>query len=174
MLKQGVVSARILAKLCGQCNFVCKASLPARLMLRNVYKLLKTKITWESLLKLDSGSVQDLIWWRDSFEKWNGRIVIPTEIDGQLITDASHIGWGAHYQNLETQGFWDKKMSQQHSNVRELTAVLVALKAFCSQVTGKHVQVLSDNITTVAYIKHMGSPIPKLNQIAKEIWAEAV
>ena len=174
LLKSEYISARVLAKVCGQCNFVCRATLPGRLMLRNVYRLLKSKNTWESRLILDEGSIKDLSWWRDSLEKWNGRTILPTNIDGQLTTDASHIGWGAHYRELETQGYWDERMSLQHSNVRELTAVLLAIRAFKHAIQNKNIQVLSDNITTVAYINHMGGPIKQLTNIAKDIWKEAI
>ena len=174
VLNQKSVSARVLSKIAGQCNFICKAVLPGRLMLRNVYKLIQQKITWESQLELSIGAKKDLLWWYNSLAIWNGKVILPSEIDGQLVTDASQIGWGGHYGTEITQGFWDPNMSRQHSNVRELMAVLLSLRAFTASVKGKTVQILSDNITTVAYINHMGGTVVELTEIAKLIWAEAI
>ena len=174
VLKQNAVSARVLSKVAGQCNFICKAVLPGRLMLRNVYKLIKSKITWESKLVLNANARNDLLWWYNSLERWNGKVILPSEIDGQLVTDASQIGWGGHYSKEIAQGFWDIEMSQKHSNIRELMAVLLSIRAFRSHIENKTIQILSDNVTTVAYINHMGGPMEELTDIAKLIWAEAV
>ena len=174
ILRAKTVSARVLAKITGQCLFVSKAVLPGKLMLRNVYRLLKERNTWETQLDISEPAKQDLLWWVNCLEKWNGRAILTTDIDGQLITDASHIGWGGHYGPHETQGCWDPSMARQHSNVREITAVLLSLKAFRPLLSGKSIQILSDNVTTVAYINHMGGPIGQLTDIAKLIWREAI
>ena len=116
---------------------------------------------------------EDLEWWCSSMQRWNGRAVLPQPVQAQLVTDASHVGWGAHLQHHTTQGFWDSHMSNKHSNVREMVAVLLAMKAFRPFIAHKSVQVLSDNITTVAYINHMGGPIKELTNIAKQIWLQA-
>ena len=174
VLKQKYISARLLSKIAGQCNFICKAVLPGKLMLRGVYRLIKCKVNWESKLELDSCAIKDLEWWYNSLETWNGKTILPSEIDGQLVTDASQIGWGGHYGKQITQGFWDQTMSQKHSNIREMMAVLLSLRAFAPHLRNKTVQILSDNITTVAYINHMGGPMDDLTNIAKLIWAEAI
>ena len=112
VLKLNYVTARVLSKVAGQCNFICKAVLPGKLMLRNVYNLIKQKITWETKLELNASAKNDLVWWAESLEKWNGKVILPSEIDGQLVTDASQTGWGGHYGKEITQGFWDQTMSQ--------------------------------------------------------------
>lgn len=53
-------------------------------------------------------------------------------------------------------------------------AVLIALAVFIVHVTGKTIQVVSDNISTMAYLNHMGGPSHELNQIANAVWAEAI
>ena len=174
ILKLDFVSARVLSKIAGQCNFICKAVLPGRLMLRNIYKLIRCKSTWESQLQLTESAISDLRWWLTAFDAWNGRLVLPTEVQAQLVTDASHYGWGAHLGEHQTHGSWDHILARQHSNVRELTAVLMALRAFRPFTKDKRVIILSDNISTVAYINHMGGPVTQLTEIAKQIWAEAI
>ena len=174
VIKCGTVSARVLAKLAGQCNFLCKAVLPGRLMLRNIFKLIRTKVTWESPLTLTPGALSDLAWWQSAFTSWNGRTVLPGAVDATLTTDASGYGWGAHLGAHTAHGAWDPHMARKHSNVRELMAVLLALRALRPYTSNKTVSLLSDNITTVAYINHMGGPITELTDIAKDIWAELV
>ena len=174
ILKLEYVSARVLAKISGQCNFICKAVLPGRLMLRNLYKLIKSKLTWESKLRLTKEAREDLTWWLSAFTAWNGKVVLPSSVDGQLVTDASHYGWGAHLGPHQTHGSWDHVMGRKHSNVRELMAVLLALRAFRPYVQNRTISILSDNISTVAYVNHMGGPVTELTEIAKLIWAEAI
>ena len=85
----------------------------------------------------------------------------------QLTTDASRTGWGGHYEALRTHGFWGPNMIDKHSNVKELKAIYLSIKAFLPQLTGKTIQVLSDNITSVAYLNHMGGTVSELTVIAK-------
>lgn len=67
-------------------------------------------------------------------------------------------------------------MARNSSNLRELAAVVKALVAFEGRIKGKGVQVLSDNITTVAYLTRQGSTkLEKLMGVAGELlsWAES-
>lgn len=48
-------------------------------------------------------------------------------------------------------------------------AVLMALVAFIIHVTGKTIQVVSENISTIAYLNHMGGPSHELNQIPNAV-----
>ena len=40
------------------------------------------------------------------------------------------------------------------SNEREMLAILMALKAFSSLIREKNIQVLTDNISAMAYVNH--------------------
>ena len=135
---------------------------------------MKSKDTWVSQLTLDEGSVSDLKWWLGALKAWKGKIILPAPVQGQMTTDASHIGWGGHMGSHCAQGFWDSEMSQKHSNIRELTAILLTLRAFQNFVKNKTIQILSDNVTSVTYLNHMGGPSVELTEIAKAIWQEAL
>ena len=76
---------------------------------------------------------------------------------------------GAWMQDQHAAGFWTPQMSQKHSNYRELFAVLMALHAFKGQITGKSIQIVLDNITTVAYLNHLGGSTQQLSKIASAI-----
>lgn len=52
-------------------------------------------------------------------------------------------------------------------------AILLAIISFWAILKNKSVQILSDNITSIAYINHKGRPCPKLSQIATSVWTEA-
>ena len=171
------VSARFLARIAGQLISMTKAILPTKLMLRKVYKLLATKKDWNSILNITKIVKKDLEWWLSALDLWNGKAF--NELKERtwitIETDASKEGWGAQLINekqeiFKAQGNWTRAMSTKHSNIREITAVLLTLKTFKHLVTGKSVLLRSDNVATVAYINMQGGPSQSLSAIATEIW----
>ena len=64
------------------------------------------------------------------------------------------------------------RMAFESSNYRELMTVLVAVKSLKSVIRNKTIQLLSDNISTVCYLNHLGGPSPRLTSLANAIWAE--
>lgn len=108
-----------------------------------------------------------------------------------METDASSIGWGAVLKlrpeipqsnqkrgivvpdDLEASGTWTRDVAFQHSNYRELLAVYMGLLSFKDLLKGLHVQILSDNVTTVAYVNQLGGPTPQLSNLMTTIWHTA-
>jgi len=172
VLAHSQVKARILARITGQCVSMAKAIMPAKLLLRNAYRLLASKITWEDMLQIDSATRSDLEWWMQALFNWNGRPIRTGPIDYQMETDASMTGWGAVFVNQEAAGFWDPHVSSMPSNYRELMAVLMALRSF-KFPREIRLQVLTDNVTTAAYINQLGGACVNLSNLAREIWIEA-
>ena len=173
VLSKGSATARMLARIAGQCISMVKAVLPGKLLIRNVYRLLKTRQSWQDILQLDQGTVQDLQWWMEASSCWNGCPIQQSPVEIQMSTDASSLGWGAVAMGQEAQGVWNKNVSMKSSNYRELLTVLLAMLSLIDIVKGKVLQVLSDNITTVCYINMMGVPSRELTEIATAIWALA-
>lgn len=173
-LNNNFISARGLARIAGQCVSMCKCVLPAKLLLRNLYRLLNTKNSWSDILYLDKASTSDLIWWINVLDKWNGIVVSPEKVDIQMVTDASSFAWGAWIPEHQAQGFWDHYLAHKHSNYRELYAVLMGLMSFLPLLENKTVQVLSDNVTTVAFLNNMGGSTPDLDQVARKIQVMAM
>ena len=176
-LNKGCVSARSLARITGQCVSMAKAVLPAKLLLRNLYRLLQTKLSWRDSLVLDGPSRLDLEWWLDSLSSWNGRCFRgSSKALVQVTCDASKTGYGGAilHQNLEAQGHWDFSMEHRSSNYRELLAVLMTLKSFLPYLRHKSVQFLSDNVTTCAAINFQGTSVRDLDMVAREIFAIAI
>ena len=51
--------------------------------------------------------------------------------------------------------------------------MLKAIQSFKEEIQGlRHVQILSDNVVTVAYINHLGGPCPELSDLMTTIWAK--
>ena len=177
-LKRPSVSARLLARIAGRCVSMLAAVFPAKLKLRNVYRLLNSRSSWESVLLWSPGATDDLSWWVSSLDSWNGRLLVPPAIcECQLATDASGSGWGAVLSTPDCQpacGFWNRRVSEESANYRELLAVYLSLLSFRSLLSGKTVEVLSDNITTVAHINKFGSSNVRLDGIAQDIWSFAL
>jgi hypothetical protein len=167
---------RGLARIAGQCISMVKAILPAKLLLRNIYRLLQSRSLWQDTLVFDLGVINDLNWWLSALHHWNGRAVQPHTTPIQMTTDASAIGWGAAIQvlNIKAQGLWNTRLSFKPSNTREIMAVLLGLLSFLPSFQGKAVQVLTDNITTAAYINFHGGPSREITQIATAIWEVAL
>ena len=177
-LKRPSVSARLLARIAGRCISMLAAVFPAKLKLRNVYRLLNSRSTWESLLGWSQGATEDLTWWMTSLDSWNGRLLVPpAACELQLSTDASGSGWGAVLSTPTCQlasGFWDGRVSRESANYRELLAVYLALLSFRSLIVGTTVEILSDNVTTVAHINRFGSSNVRLDGVAQDIWSFAL
>lgn len=172
-LSKGTSTARFLARVAGQCVAMAEAIIPAKLLLRNVYRLLATRHSWDATLILDASTIADLQWWLDALRNWNGRPIVKHSIELQLTTDASSTGWGAWINNHQAAGFWNKRLATQPSNYREMIAVLMGLHSFHEMVRGKVVQIVSDNISTVAYINNLGGPSSQLTDAARAIWSFA-
>ena len=112
---------------------------------------------------------QDILWWIQNVKK-SGKHVELSPPDLVLYADASQEGWGAHTGNLVAGGRWTSQESLMHINVLELKAIYFALKCFCDE-KGKHVLIMTDNTTALAYVKHMGGVRSlECNDVAHDIW----
>ena len=177
-LRRPRISARLLARFAGRCISMLAAVFPCKPKLRNVYRLLNSRRSWEDSLEWSAGAVEDLNWWVQSLDSWNGRLLLPpAQFDLQLLTDASESGWGAVLSRpagRTASGFWCPTVSGESSNYRELFAVYLALLSFESSLGGRKIEILSDNITTVALINKFGSSDTRLDALARAIWSFAL
>ena len=176
LLSQGTASARCIARVAGQCISMAKAVIPAKLLLRNMYRLLSRRTHWEDQLVLDTATQQDLCWWANALDNWNGRNIITRPVELQIATDASQTGWGAHIlpengnPSLQAAGFWDPHMSAAPSNAREMMAVIMAILSFKEQLVNKSIQILTDNVTTATYIMNLGGASPGMSTMVSNLW----
>ena len=106
-------------------------------------------------MPVSSSVIAKLHWWlkhlKNANQSWQD---IP--VDCRIQTDASEQGWGATDGNTPTGDRWSS-LERNHINVLELKAILLALKSyFRHNCNVKHVHILTDNSTALAYINNMG------------------
>ena len=126
---------------------------------------------FDALMCLGSNAHSELQWWIANIMTCFNPIKIKP-YSHLLSTDASQLGWGAHFGNIATGGHWKPQESLFHINELELMAVLFGLQCFCSQMSSVHIRVRSDNITAATYINNFGG-VRSLNchKITKQIWS---
>ena len=139
-------------------------------MLRNVYKVLARRKSWDDIVTLDNAAILDLDWWFHALDGWNGQVICKKVPEVQIIYDASPFGFGAICGEWKAVGFWSPCVANSPQNAREMMAILTAVHTFGPRLRGKSVQIVTDNISAMAYINHMGGPSPGLTKIAKDIW----
>lgn len=129
-----------------------------------------SKGNFDATMQLSEGARADLQWWITSAPSLYKSIRI-SQPEITLYTDASKEGWGGVLEDVKTGGHWTPEESQNHINYLEMLAVLFTVKAFHSQLLGKHILVKIDNMTAVVDIGKMGtSHSRKLNNLVRIIW----
>jgi ribonuclease HI len=124
-------------------------------------------------LRINCSARGDLRKWSEWIKKnIPKQIIKPQPPQALITTDAAPTGWGAtlyipslHNQtkpkeDLVAFGTWNKFMSNQYSNRRELVAIHMALRAFSRRLTQENclsILVLSDNTTAVYNINRMAA-----------------
>ena len=168
---------RNLAHVIGIMTSVSLAILPAPLHYRNLQfqknNVLAHHPSYESSIRLNGDSIQDLQWWCNHSKKWNGRPIHPPTPQMTLETDASNTGWGAYYPALKqkTGGPWNRQEMNLHINSKELLAAWIALQTFASTLRHAHIHIKIDNTTAVAYVNRMGGVHSwEVCQIAIKMW----
>ena len=122
-----------------------------------------------SKVRLNNGSLNELVWWKHNIMESTNSITTP-KIDKVIYTDASKAGWGFHSDNCSNGGRWNNTEQAKHINLLELLAMFIGLKSICKN-NYKHVKIMSDNATAISYINNMGGTKSKAcNKIAKDIW----
>ena len=134
--------------------------------------LKECKGNYNALMFISEEMKVELSWWITNVNS-QFRTIHKPPIDLIISTDSSNLGWGCTVENTSFNGHWTLDEQKEHINVLETKAILLAVKSLLSntQHIPKHIRVLSDSTTAVAYVSQMGGiKSPKCNQIAKELW----
>ena len=114
----------------------------------------------------------DIEWWINNI----GSLPKPIshgEPSTVVYTDASGAGWGGRCGQVTTGGAFSAAEKLHHINALELLAVKLSLASF--PLCHTHIRIMSDNITTVSAITHMGTSHSRhCNSIARDIWLWAM
>ena len=93
-----------------------------KLLLRNVYRLLRSRVSWSvQLVLLDIGAREVLNWWLSSLYGWNGNILVKSP-DIQIVTGASPSGYGTAFLGKQALGFWTPFIVNMPQNAHEMMA----------------------------------------------------
>ena len=171
-----VVTIRVVARILGLMVSTFTAVEYGPLHYRNIERekieaLKSSRGDFDGLMLISGTIKSDLQWWIDNLA-YQKRYIDHGNPDYLIITDASLLGWGAVFENERIGGRWSETEAESHINVLEMTAVFLALKAFCNNYRGKHVRVKSDNNCTVSYLNAMGGvKSQSCNKLSVQIWS---
>jgi hypothetical protein len=169
LLKGEPITKRNLARFAGLAISISQAVVPAKLMLRFIYKAMSSTKLWNNQITPSPELLADLDWWINNLMNWNGKSILSKDPEIHLFVDASQSGWGATCEGLEAAGFWPLRDRKRPSNQRELLAVTKAILSFLDLLRGKKVLIHSDNITTVCLINQMAGRTTQLNLINRTL-----
>ncbi len=141
-------------------------------------------------MPLSAGSIEELRWWFDALDTWDGRPIRRGTPDLVLFTDASQFAWGASVLPFlpdlpDTWGFWTNTELKLHITAKELKAVLLALKSYGNALTAQKILLRSDSVATVAAVNKLYSKsstlatlVPQIlkwtDQLDIRLWAEHI
>ena len=170
--KDKSITLRQLARVIGKLVAIELAILPMRLKTWKLQHCKNTqlKATWEGKIKLTAEAVEELKWWENNLEIWNGKAIILGPPKVTITTDASGTGWGAVCMEKTAQGLWSMLERNYGNNILEFMAGGFGVQSFETETTGKVVLLQMDNTTAISYINKMGGRKEQLCNIAQEIW----
>ena len=97
------------------------------------------------------------LWWSYKDNVMEGVVVRSQVPSISVFTDSSKTGWGGHridgVERVSVWGVWTVQERELHINVLEMLAVFKVLIAWETELKGKDVFVVSDNVTVVSYIQ---------------------
>ena len=135
-----------------------------------IWALKASRGNYSATLRISPAGWRDISWWSDNADTLC-RTIYRRVPDTVITSDASLLGWGAHFEDQETGGRWSPWESLLHINVLECLAGLFAIKCFCKSMTNTAVQLRMDNTTAVAYVNHMGgSKSVACDKVARQLW----
>ncbi|CEP18222.1 hypothetical protein [Parasitella parasitica] len=167
-------SPRVIHSLTMRIQAATFAIFPARLYTRHLlfYKnqTVKSDTDWDQPRPLDQASMEELQWWYQNINKWNGRSLLPSTPNQTIFVDASNTGWGCSWNHHRAHGYWTAEEAAQSINWRELKAAQLALKTF-HPPPNSTVLIRTDNTTSLTYINKQGGTrsLPLL-ELATEVW----
>ena len=131
---------------------------------------------FDCTMVISKNAKADVEWWLENAMSQKRKIT-HGRITHVMNTDASNDGWGGGgvIDGKIANGKWNESQKALHINVLELQAVLNGLLTLCHDIHNSHIKILSDNATTVAYIRNMGGTHSlACNAIAQNIWKWAI
>ena len=155
------VTARRFSQLLGLLNSLADLVQLGRLHIRPLQFYLLEHWTpasqdWETHIPILAVLLPHLSWWLQRENVMTG-VQLASQVPTQtLYTDASSLGWGAYLEGQTVSGMWSSILQEDHINLLEMRAVLLALTHFKLCLKSQSVLLATDNTTVVAYLKNQG------------------
>lgn len=167
------ISAWQLQSLLGTLQATSECILQHRLHMNSIFECLNRAMRSPRVsVKLTEAAVQDLIWWRDNLHRWNGKAIVPPEVDREIEVDASNLGIAAVHHGERGDITAHQFVSELlHINYKELMAAEYGLRTFASREDWRNctIRIKTDNLVAFAYINRMGGRIPRLCRLTERL-----
>ena len=155
------VTARQFSQLLGFLNSLADVVPLGRLHIRPLQFFLQehwdsASQVWEALVPILPVLLPHLDWWTRRENVLTGVALLHPVPSLTLYTDSSLQGWGAFLEGKSVSGVWSLVQQQEHINLLEMRAVLLALQHFKTLLVSKAVVLATDNTTVVAYLQNQG------------------
>lgn len=155
------VTARQFSQLLGFLNSLADVVPLGRLHIRPLQFFLQehwdsASQVWEALVPILPVVLPHLEWWTRRENVLTGVALLHPVPSLTLYTDSSLQGWGAFLEGKSASGVWSLVQQQEHINLLEMRAVLLALQHFKTLLVSKAVVLATDNTTVVAYLQNQG------------------
>ena len=171
------IKARDLASIIGKIISMSLAIGPvSRLMTRQLYTLLNSRVYWCQFLTITPGARLELGFWQSQIHMINGREIWHSPSALRIAySDASASGYGGY--TVEhgchiAHGAWSAEEMAKSSTWRELKAVRMTLESLVSKLKNERVKWFSDN-QNVVRILQTGSKKPQLQEESLAVFSIA-
>ena len=174
LLRRKQISYHDLQSLLGLMSFVTACVHPARIFMSSLLNGLRGLRPNQHLV-ISSEIRADLQWWLQFLARFNGVSIIPPPAYSPdvLFTDACLAGVGGHFQNQCFHAPFPAVIpsTQEYNiNVKELLAIIVALRLWGPYMQGSRLLLRSDNMDAVLAINNRRSRSPLIQQCLRVIW----
>lgn len=103
----------------GKLTSSIQAVFPAPLHFRHIQAsknaAIREGLSYEDQIVLPQEALEELRWWQDHLFAWSGKALLQKNPDLVIETDASHTGWGAYCNGIQTGGRWSESERLLHS-----------------------------------------------------------
>ena len=176
LIDSPLVSVQQLAKLLGHLTSTIQAVFPGPLNFRQLQseknRAYQQSLTYESLTPLSPQAKEELVWWRENLEAWNGKALVSSAPDLIIETDASQTGLGGILQRgVHRRSVVSGRVSFAHKLPRAPCLGPLPSRPLWRGKIQMRVCLLMDNITAAHYINKMGdTKSPVLASMALDLW----
>eukprot|EP01126_Amoeba_proteus_P041576 TRINITY_DN4476_c0_g4_i12.p1 TRINITY_DN4476_c0_g4~~TRINITY_DN4476_c0_g4_i12.p1 ORF type:complete len:530 (+),score=62.30 TRINITY_DN4476_c0_g4_i12:1276-2865(+) len=176
LIKEEECTIRVLSSFLGKISAAAEAVLPWRLQTRALlldkHKMFRDKCNWDSTVHLSKDSIEELQFWTNCVQDFNGKEVRASQPNWITRSDSSKEGFGGTGPGWCLAAEWSPQQSQLHNNTLETLAACQTIRNFVLQKKIEKGTILhqSDNMVAVSYLSKQGGRNPELSKPVQEVW----